>query len=97
MPLDNDDLDARFAALVEGLELHPEPGVPDVSRLSDRELGAMMQRVRAELEERHEMHHPTTERARELHSLRAAIVIETNDRIHRQEVGDDGQHRHPSA
>ncbi len=83
----DDDLDAKFAALVEGLELNPEPGVPDVSQLSDRELGALMNKTCTELRERGEMHslNPSTERARELHALRAALVIEERDRLYRSE------------
>lgn len=87
----NEDIDAQFAALMEGVELNTEVGVADVSTLTDQELASLMEKTRAELYERGEMLKPTTERARELHSLRAALVIESRERAYRadKEAGCD--------
>lgn len=75
-----EDLNAQFAALVDGLDLDPTPQPIDVSGLTDLELGALYHKVRQELLDRGELMHPTTEHGRELHGLRGALLIERNVR-----------------
>ncbi len=78
------DMDAAFEALMEGVDLTPPQEVIDVAGLSDQELGSLRQRTVDELAKLGELHspNPKIERSRELHALRAAIVIETNQRAY---------------
>lgn len=79
-----EDMDSIFNQMVEGLE--EELDLPDVSSvvsvalLDELELSKRFNEVRNELLQRGEMITPTTERGRELHSLRSAYLVEMRKR-----------------
>lgn len=76
------DPNDRFDEIVAGLEdeiVQPEKLI-SVRDLNDVELSSALNDVRQELLQRGEMHHPTTDKGRGLHSLRAALLIEVRRR-----------------
>lgn len=71
------DLFADFEAQFTDAE---EPEVEDFSKLSDFQLAQRFDEVIEELKQRKEQMHQTTDRGRELQSLRAAILVVMNNR-----------------
>lgn len=75
-----DDTDDIFATLTEGLDLTMPEGAEDFTTLSSLDLSERYNAARDELQEREEMRDPTTERGRELHSIRNAALLELKKR-----------------
>lgn len=75
-----DSVEDRFKELMEGLDLEPPSGAVSVSVLNDLELSSRFNAVKQELLQRGEMVNPTTQAGRDLHSERAAFIIELRRR-----------------
>lgn len=76
------DQDDDFDAIVSDLSLDDETinAIVDVTTLNAVELNRLYNQCRQELLARGEMLNPTSEKGRELHSLRAACVIALRSR-----------------
>lgn len=68
-----DELFAAFEAQFEDVTVE---GVEDISKLSDFELLDRYAKIDEQLKAMDQLHHPRSQEARELHSVRAAIRIE---------------------
>lgn len=75
---DDDDILKQLAAQLGTLE-EPED-VEDVTKIPDPELGVRVQEIDAQLVEAGQLLQPTTQEARDLHSLRGALLIEMSKR-----------------
>jgi hypothetical protein len=75
-----DDTDDIFAALTEGVDLVMPEDAVDFTTLSSLDLSERYNEVRDELLASGEMRDPTTERGRELHSIRNACLVELKKR-----------------
>lgn len=75
-----DDTDDIFAALMEGVDLEMPEGAIDFTKLSSLDLSERYNAARDELLASGEMRDPTTERGRELHSIRNACLMELKKR-----------------
>lgn len=71
--MNENDLFAAFEAQCADIEVND---VEDVSKLSDFELLDRYAKIDEELKAMDQLHHPRSQEARELHSVRAAIRIE---------------------
>lgn len=76
MAMAEDDPNAILADLESQFEDIEEPWAESVRDFSDLELSGRFNEVRSRLIELNEMQDPRTEEGRELHSLRAAYLIE---------------------
>lgn len=77
MTQDEMDMFAQFEAQFDEPDL--EDAI-DLSKLTDLEISTMFSDVRRDLLASEQMMNPTTERGRELHSQRAALLIEMSRR-----------------
>lgn len=75
-----DDPDAILRDLEASLGEIAEPDVPDVTQMSDLELSTYLNDARDKLQELGQMMRPTTQEARDLHSQRAAALVELQNR-----------------
>jgi hypothetical protein len=75
-----DDTDDIFAALTKGVDLAMPEGAEDFTQLSSLDLSERYNEVRDELLASGEMRDPTSERGRELHSIRNAALFELKKR-----------------
>lgn len=66
--------------MIEGVEFDEPPEVVDVNALDTVALSTLYNDIREELMELEEMLEPKSDRGRELHSIRAACVIEMRKR-----------------
>lgn len=73
-------LDDEFFALVSSIEVVEGDSFESVTSKSTTELLAMVEQLRQALLSEEQYIHPTTEEARERHSLLAACKIELNRR-----------------
>jgi len=74
------DPEESMRQLIESLDLPTDDPQLNVSSLPDNELNAGFILVEQELLNRKEMLHPRTQEARDLHSLRAAYMIQMKRR-----------------
>lgn len=74
------DADDEFNRLMEGLDLTVPINVESVTMLDEVELSRRFNEVRGELLTRGEMISPKTDTGRELHSQRAALLVEMRRR-----------------
>lgn len=79
---DDQEIDDQFRALTEGLdaEIPPPTDVVSVCMLDELGLSRRFNEVRQALLNMSEMVDPKTEKGRELHSERAALIIEMRRR-----------------
>jgi hypothetical protein len=72
--------DEAFRALMADLVLDEPSDVINVRELGVAEIIQGLSRINEELGDRHELLNPTTDRSRELHSLRTAYRLEMKRR-----------------
>lgn len=75
-----EDIDAMFAGMTADVDLEVPEGTVDFTEVSSLELSEQYNAARDELLETGEMREPRTERGRELHSIRAATLMELKRR-----------------
>jgi hypothetical protein len=73
-------MDDPFDSIVDGLELEEPKYYIDVTKLDTQELLTQFDELNDELFEMEQALRPTTQRARDLHSLRSAIYVEIQKR-----------------
>jgi hypothetical protein len=73
-------MDDPFDSIVDGLELEEPKYYIDVTKLDIQELLTQFDELNDELFEMEQALRPTTQRARDLHSLRSAIYVEIQKR-----------------
>lgn len=73
-------MDDPFESIVNGLELEEPKYYIDVTKLDIQELLTQFDELNDELFEMEQALSPTTQRARDLHSLRSAIYLEIQKR-----------------
>jgi hypothetical protein len=73
-------MDDPFDSIVDGLELEEPRYYIDVTKLDVEELLTQFDELNDELFEMGEALRPTTQRSRDLHSLRSAIYLEIQKR-----------------
>jgi hypothetical protein len=73
-------MDDPFESIVNGLELEEPKYYIDVTKLDIQELLTQFDELNDELFEMEQALRPTTQRARDLHSLRSAIYLEIQKR-----------------
>jgi len=78
-PEGDDGMGDLFASLEDVFAKVDEDAV-DVTKLGDEELLRQFGDLTSELQERHEVLNPTTDRGREIHSIRGAMSIELRER-----------------
>ena len=72
--------DDPFFSIVEGLQIDEPESYVNVSELSIEELLYQFDQLNDELFELEQALNPTTQKARDLHSLRSAIYVEIQKR-----------------
>ena len=73
-------MDDPFFSIVEGLQIDEPESYVNVSELSIEELLYQFDQLNDELFELEQALNPTTQKARDLHSLRSAIYVEIQKR-----------------
>lgn len=75
-----EDPDEIFRSLMEDVDFEEPKGIIDYTKLETIELSRRLNHIKQELFDRKEMMDPRTDEGRDLHSERAAILIELHKR-----------------